>query len=131
MSDKPTLSNLLISAGYTPRVAKALAWLIPKGEGIVTSREIERGADLRQPEVHYAIRILTGSGWIEVIETPATSKPGRPFIQYKFLMNQDRAYAEVMKIVSKKSEQLQNMAEQIKEEIYARPENKQEPKEAL
>ena len=118
MQNKPTLPSLLISAGYTPRVAKALAWLILRGDGVVTSREIERGADLRQPEVHYAISVLEGMKWIEKIETPSTSKPGRPFTQYRFQLTKEQVYTEIKSGIDKKAGDLSEMASRIHEAIF-------------
>lgn len=121
MTEKSKLSKLLIFVGYCPRVAKALAWLIQHGTGVVTSREIERGADLRQPEVHYAIEILSGSGWIKKIETPSTSKPGRPFIQYQFTLNKEQAFAEIKKIMDAKAGEIAATTAEIQKEIFTEP----------
>jgi predicted transcriptional regulator len=118
MQNKPTLPTLLIAAGYTPRVAKALAWLILRGDSTVTSREIERGADLRQPEVHYAISVLEGMKWIEKIETPSTSKPGRPFTQYRLRLTKDQVYTEIKAGIDKKAGDLAEMTSQIHDAIF-------------
>lgn len=42
-----------------------------------TSRDIEHGADLRQPEVSLAVKYLEGKGWIENRESVTPNK-GRP-----------------------------------------------------
>ena len=121
MTEKSKLSKLLIFVGYCPRVAKALAWLIQHGNGVVTSREIERGADLRQPEVHYAIEVLSGTNWIKKIETPSTSKPGRPFIQYQFTPTRDQAFAEIKKIMDAKAAEISETTAEIQREIFTEP----------
>jgi predicted transcriptional regulator len=46
-----------------------------------TSRQIERGADMRQPEACRAIQYLIGQGWIKNREAPS-EKQGRPEKNY-------------------------------------------------
>ncbi len=118
MSEKPELSKLLTSAGYCPRVAKALAWLILNGKEVVTSREIERGADLRQPEVHYAIIILTGSEWIEKVETPPLVKRGRPFIQYRLKRNKEQAFAVIKGRMDAQAQVISTTIDKIHDAIF-------------
>ncbi|MCL7414007.1 MAG: transcriptional regulator, partial [ANME-2 cluster archaeon] len=48
----------------------------------VTSREIEIGSDMRQPEVSVAVRELKGLKWIVVREEKKPGK-GRPFKLYR------------------------------------------------
>ena len=55
-------ANLLIEIGMKKNTAKVLVFLANLTEA--TSRVIERGADLRQPEVSIAIRYLDDQGWI-------------------------------------------------------------------
>jgi len=76
---------------------------------------------LRQPEVHYAIEILSGSGWIKKIETPSTSKPGRPFIQYQFTPTKDQAFAEIKKIMDAKAAEISETTAEIQKEIFTEP----------
>jgi predicted transcriptional regulator len=47
-----------------------------------TSRAIERGTDLRQPEVSIAMRYLMEQGWIKSRDSKAESK-GRPVKIYE------------------------------------------------
>jgi predicted transcriptional regulator len=72
--------NLLIEIGTKRNVAKVLVFLsnIPGA----TSREIERGTDLRQPEVSIAMMYLMEQGWISSKESKAESK-GRPLKIYE------------------------------------------------
>ncbi len=67
--------NLLIGIGISRTVAKVLVYLANIPEA--TSREIERGADLRQPEVSIAIQYLKEQGWIES-RLKKTDSIGRP-----------------------------------------------------
>ena len=55
-------ANLLIDIGMKRNVAKVLVFLIYAKEA--TSRSIERGIDLRQPEVSLAIKYMAGQGWV-------------------------------------------------------------------
>mgnify|MGYP001045596925 FL=1 len=52
--------NLLIEIGTRRNVAKMLVYLANIKEA--TSRDIERGTDLRQPEVSIAIKYLADQG---------------------------------------------------------------------
>ncbi|MDD3620854.1 MAG: ArsR family transcriptional regulator [Methanofollis sp.] len=68
-------ATLLIDIGIKRNVAKVLVYLANTDEA--TSREIERGTDLRQPEVSIAMRFLKEKKWINTRESKAESK-GRP-----------------------------------------------------
>jgi predicted transcriptional regulator len=72
--------NLLIEVGTNKNVAKVLVFLIntPKA----TSREIERGINLRQPEVSIALRLLLEQNWIRSSESKAEGV-GRPVKKYE------------------------------------------------
>lgn len=67
--------NLLIEIGTKKTVAQMLVYLANTTDA--TSRNIERGTDLRQPEVSLAIRYLNERGWITSREIPSEKK-GRP-----------------------------------------------------
>ena len=71
--------NLLIEIGTKRTIAKALVFLANIKEA--TSRDIERGTDLRQPEVSIAIKYLEEQGWIKRWKTPSDRK-GRPVWNY-------------------------------------------------
>jgi predicted transcriptional regulator len=68
-------ANLLIEIGTRKNIAKVLVFLA--GTSPATSRAIERGTDLRQPEVSIAMRSLSNRGWVSSRESKAESK-GRP-----------------------------------------------------
>ena len=67
--------NLLIEIGTKKTVAQMLVFLA--NTPTATSRDLERGTDLRQPEVSIAIKYLAGQGWINTGEAPSQPK-GRP-----------------------------------------------------
>ena len=67
--------NLLIEIGMRRTVAKVLVFLANVDEA--TSRDIERGTDLRQPEVSIAMNYMFEREWLKNRESKAMSK-GRP-----------------------------------------------------
>ena len=73
-------ANLLIEIGTKRNIAKVLVFLANTNEA--TSRAIERGTDLRQPEVSIAMHYLDEQKWIESRESKAESK-GRPMKIYR------------------------------------------------
>jgi predicted transcriptional regulator len=70
--------NLLIEIGTSKNVAKMLVFLANATEA--TSRDLERGTDMRQPEVSTAVKYLIDQGWIKDRENP--SEKGRPHKRY-------------------------------------------------
>jgi predicted transcriptional regulator len=68
-------ANLLIEIGTKRNVATVLIFLANTPEA--TSRVIERGTDLRQPEVSIAMRYLIDQSWITSRDSKKESK-GRP-----------------------------------------------------
>ena len=73
-------ADLLIEIGMKKNVATVLVFLASTSEA--TSRAIERGTDLRQPEVSIAMRYLIHQNWISSRESKAESK-GRPMKIYE------------------------------------------------
>jgi Predicted transcriptional regulator len=67
--------KLLIGIGIPRTVSKVLVYLANAPEA--TSRDIERGADLRQPEVSIALQYLKERDWI-VTRLEKTESIGRP-----------------------------------------------------
>ncbi len=66
--------------GLKRNVAKVLTYLAGVEEA--TSREIEMGSDLRQPEVSIAMREIRKLGWISERDEKNPGK-GRPYRIYK------------------------------------------------
>lgn len=73
-------ANLLIKVGMKRNVAKVLVFLAHTPEA--TLRDIERGTDLRQPEVSIAMAALMDQKWVENRESKAENK-GRPVKIYR------------------------------------------------
>ena len=78
--DEEDLANLLIRIGLKRNVARVLVYLAHNPEA--TSREIERGTDLRQPEVSLAMASMIALGWVSNREIKAENK-GRPVKIYR------------------------------------------------
>ena len=74
-SHEQGLVDLLIAIGTRRNIANVLVFLanVPSA----TSRDIERGTDLRQPEVSLAMSFLIEKGWIRNSERKSENK-GRP-----------------------------------------------------
>ncbi|MHC1630578.1 MAG: helix-turn-helix domain-containing protein [Methanoculleaceae archaeon] len=68
-------AELLSYIGLKKNTAKVLVYLSQIPEA--TSREIERGTDLRQPEVSIVMRDLTKQGWV-VSRKGKKERKGRP-----------------------------------------------------
>ncbi len=73
--EEEELGSLFMQIGIKKNAAKVLVFLANSSEA--TSHAIERGTDLRQPEVSLAMRYLMDQGWIMSWESKAESK-GRP-----------------------------------------------------
>jgi predicted transcriptional regulator len=76
----------LKSLGVPRKVSNMIAYLASGAEA--TSREIERGSDLRQPEVSIALRTLRKNNWVEV-KMSRSDGTGRPMKVYRLKANID------------------------------------------
>lgn len=74
--------NLLIKIGTKKNIAKVLVFLAKTPEA--TTLVLERGTDMRQPEVSIAMRYLMDQGWIRSRESSGESK-GRPMKIYELI----------------------------------------------
>jgi len=72
--------DTLKSLGVPRKVSNMIAYLASGNEA--TSREIERGSDLRQPEVSIALRTLRKNNWVEERMTKSDGT-GRPMKVYR------------------------------------------------
>ncbi|MCD5409989.1 MAG: ArsR family transcriptional regulator [Methanocellales archaeon] len=73
-------ADILVNIGLKRNVAKTLVYLANVDEA--TSRHIEMGAYLRQPEVSIAMRKLMEKNWVDVRDIKKKGK-GRPLKCYK------------------------------------------------
>ena len=101
-------ATLLIEIGTKKNVAKALVFLANIPEA--TSRAIERGTDLRQPEISLAMHYLMKQRWVSIRESKADSK-GRPVKIYVLA----KPIAEIMESIEKeKKKEATNQLAMIK-----------------
>jgi predicted transcriptional regulator len=95
-------ANLLIKIGIKKNIARILVYLANIPEA--TSHDIERGTDMRQPEVSIAMRYLMDKGWIRSRESSADSK-GRPIKIYELA----KPFNEIMDCIeSEKTNEVNN-----------------------
>ncbi len=73
-------TSLLVEIGTKKTIAKVLVFLA--GTPKASSRAIEHGTDMRQPEISIATKYLTDQGWIKSSEIPPENK-GRPVKIYE------------------------------------------------
>lgn len=87
----------LKSLGVPRKVSNMIAYLANGNEA--TSREIERGSDLRQPEVSIALRTLRKNNWVEE-KMSKSDGTGRPMKVYRLKAPIDEilAYYEQQKL---------------------------------
>ena len=78
--EREEFASILMKIGLKRNVAKVLTYLACVDEA--TSREIEMGSDLRQPEVSIAMRELRKLDWISERDEKNPGK-GRPYRIYK------------------------------------------------
>jgi len=67
--------DLFVRIGTQKTIARTLVYLAKMKEA--TTRNIELGADLRQPEVSVAMKYLAGKGWVKSCQVHPEKK-GRP-----------------------------------------------------
>jgi len=102
--------SLLVGTGIGPVQAKMLVFLDRNGES--TSRDIERGADMRQPEVNIAGRKFLERGWISISEKKSEGKSGRIPQYYRLAKSFRHIIADIEK---EKKEELQKELRLIKQ----------------
>ncbi len=78
--ERDEFASILMKVGLKRNVAKVLTYLAGVEEA--TSREIETGSDLRQPEVSIAMREIRKLDWISERDEKNPGK-GRPYRIYK------------------------------------------------
>ena len=100
--------NLLIEIGMRRTVAKVLVFLANVDEA--TSRDIERGTDLRQPEVSIAMNYMFERDWLKNRESKAMSK-GRPVKIYSLSKPVEKIFDSIER---EKNQEVKNQLALIK-----------------
>lgn len=109
--ERDEFASILMKVGLKRNVAKVLTYLAGVTEA--TSREIENGSDLRQPEVSIAMREIRRLDWIEERDEKNPGK-GRPYRIYKL----NRTLPEIVQHLesenAKESERVMKQIEKLK-----------------
>ncbi|MDI9646103.1 MAG: ArsR family transcriptional regulator [Archaeoglobales archaeon] len=101
--------NLLSEAGLNRNIAKVVVFLAKVGEAV--SRDIERAANLRQPEVSLAMKELKDLDWVKERELKKKGK-GRPLKSYKLTKELKEI---VVDLVAKKREEIKKIEKDLEE----------------
>jgi predicted transcriptional regulator len=104
--------DLLHSLGVQRNVAKVITYLAVAGES--TSREIELGSDLRQPEVSIAMRTLRRENWVREWDIKGEGK-GRPSKVYALNTPVDEIIRSIEDQKQKKSAEAMESVRKLKE----------------
>ena len=104
--------DLLHSLGVQRNVAKVITYLAGSGE--VTSREIERGTDMRQPEVSIAMRTLRRENWVHEWEVKSGGN-GRPSKVYTLITPLDEIIRSIEDEKRKKSAEAMERIQKLKD----------------
>ncbi len=105
------IADVLISLGMSRNVAMTLSYL--QSMNSATSVDLERGANLRQPEVSIAMRQLKENDWITEREE---KKPGngRPYKVYSLKIGFNDIIAQVERQKKKAVDKAQEKIERLK-----------------
>ncbi|MEA1944806.1 MAG: ArsR family transcriptional regulator [Euryarchaeota archaeon] len=103
--------DILIKQGLKRNTAKVLAYL--KGADKVTSKDLEVGADLRQPEVSIAMRELRASNWVLEFDEKKPGK-GRPYKVYSLNVPISEIIADLEEKKKKEAQEALKNIERLK-----------------
>ncbi|WP_319508088.1 transcriptional regulator [uncultured Methanolobus sp.] len=113
MSEKEyEIVELLRKLDINRTVALTLACL-SSGEEI-TSREIEKNSNLRQPEVSIAMRYLKDNNWVDIREEKKTEGKGRPVKLYRLVTPLDEIVHSIEQKILLESRYVLNNIEKLK-----------------
>ncbi|HQQ37191.1 MAG TPA: ArsR family transcriptional regulator [Methanothrix sp.] len=104
-------ASILIQIGLKRNVAKVLTYLAAVTEA--TSREIEIGSDLRQPEVSIAMREIRRLDWVMERDEKNPGK-GRPYRIYRLNKRLSEIVETLEEQKSKESERIMKQIEKLK-----------------
>ena len=109
--EREEFASILMKIGLKRNVAKVLSYLA--GVEVATSREIEIGSDLRQPEVSIAMREIRKLNWISERDEKNPGK-GRPYRIYKLNKNLPGIIEYLEGEKAKESSQIMKQIEKLK-----------------
>jgi len=106
--------HVLKSLGVQRKEATLITYLMNVDEA--TSREIELGSDLREPEVSIAAKTLRQNDWIDVREIQREGK-GRPVKVYRLKASIDQIIKHVEEVKILESNKTMQSFQKLKEMI--------------
>ncbi len=109
--ERDEFASILMKVGLKRNVAKVLTYLAGVAEA--TSREIEIGSDLRQPEVSIAMREIRKLDWIVERDEKNPGK-GRPYRIYRLNKSLPEIVEYLEQEKSKESERIMRQIEKLK-----------------
>ncbi|MHC1624774.1 MAG: transcriptional regulator protein [Methermicoccaceae archaeon] len=110
--DEDEVVQILMQLGLKRTVACVLGYIRTEGEA--TSRDLELGAMLRQPEVSLAMRELKESGWIKETDKNKPGK-GRPYKVYTLEVSLKKIIEELEEQKRLETEQTMKNIQKLKE----------------
>jgi predicted transcriptional regulator len=109
--ERDEFASILMKVGLKRNVAKVLTYLAGVEEA--TSREIETGSDLRQPEVSIAMREIRKLDWISERDEKNPGK-GRPYRIYRLNKSLPEIIGYLEGEKAKESEMVMRQIEKLK-----------------
>ena len=109
--EREEFASILMKIGLKRNVAKVLTYLTGVEEA--TSREIEMGSDLRQPEVSIAMREIRKLEWVSERDEKNPGK-GRPYRIYKLNKSLPEIIGYLEGEKTKESDQIMKQIEKLK-----------------
>ena len=103
------LITTLKRLGFTRIQAQALDYLLSETKWPALTRDIEKGADLRQQEVNMVIRNFVKRGWLEEVKAPGNGTKGKPPFLYRFTLNKGSLYEIIQADARKKMAELEGL----------------------
>ena len=89
------LTELLTDCGFNVPLARILVYFLEHRGKHLSSREIERGSDTRQPEVSHGLADLIKRGWISEMEPLANTGKGRPVKLFMITVSSETIYGDI------------------------------------
>ena len=111
--DDHVFVDLLHSLGIQRNVAKVITYLAVAGEA--TSRDLERGSGLRQPEVSIAMRTLLRENWVDERDVKSSEGKGRPHKVYTLITPVDEIINLIEEERRKKSAKAMESVQKLKD----------------
>lgn len=112
------IADLFWDIGIRRNSARVLVLMLKDTD--LTSRDIERSADLRQPEVSIALKDLMTRKWVKDVRTQ-TEKKGRPVVIYHLSTSLDDILEELKGAIvgdyDKKVAEIEKVRELLKEAV--------------